>query len=622
MRFALIVWSLFLALPEALAQPGIWSDVFNVSRNDGTSLDQDIVMDGQDNIHLAWIDNTRLGGGGSAANMDILYGYFNGQAWSPCQQLSDSSASFSSRPQLSVDQLQRPHVVWFDNWYIYEGYYARVLYSFAQDSQWSALQFISEGAHYNFYPDIAVDASNHVHVAWHGVLPGAGFQILYRIFDGNQWQPIQSLTSMPNGCSQAKIRVDSQNRLHLVFVEGYGYSCQIMYMINDGVSWSEPVFISGIVGLGAHDPELALDENDHPHIVWQQNVPNVGMEIYYSGFNGASWSTPLNVTDLSGNYYYPRIAVAPGKIFVTCHSGGPGYQDYLHYTYSQDGDWAAADTIFPSYGANIAPIAFDSNHHLHALISCSYGMSINYEILQIDYVDSSLFPITLTPHNPPITIPAGGGSFSFDVRIENHAVLSVPFDAWIEAVLPNGGVYGPIILRQNLNLPSGGMLFRPNLNQTVPGGAPAGEYLYRLRAGDYSDSIIVSSDSFSFVKEGVSVSGGSEWQLEGWDSDSPIKEKLQPTSFALLPPRPNPFNSSTTLCFNLPQASHVKLSVFDISGRQVAALVDGFRDAGIHEVTWDAAGLPSGIYCARLNEVPLSGGAGSRSAVQKLVLMK
>jgi predicted secreted protein len=90
---------------------------------------------------------------------------------------------------------------------------------------------------------------------------------------------------------------------------------------------------------------------------------------------------------------------------------------------------------------------------------------------------------------------------------------------------------------------------------------------------------------------------------------------LHPSAFSLQPASPNPFNPSTTLTFTLPAAARVKLSVFNISGREVARLVDSFRDAGIHEVIWDAAGLPSGIYCARLD-------AGSRSAVQKLMLLK
>jgi hypothetical protein len=66
---------------------------------------------------------------------------------------------------------------------------------------------------------------------------------------------------------------------------------------------------------------------------------------------------------------------------------------------------------------------------------------------------------------------------------------------------------------------------------------------------------------------------------------------------------------------SLPAAAGVKLSIYDIRGRLVASLVDGYRDAGVHEAHFDAAGLPSGIYCARLD-------AGSRRAVQKLVLLR
>ncbi|RJP76889.1 MAG: T9SS C-terminal target domain-containing protein, partial [Candidatus Zixiibacteriota bacterium] len=51
------------------------------------------------------------------------------------------------------------------------------------------------------------------------------------------------------------------------------------------------------------------------------------------------------------------------------------------------------------------------------------------------------------------------------------------------------------------------------------------------------------------------------------------------------------------------------------AGREVAALVDGWREAGLHEVTFNASGLPSGIYFARLH-------AGGINQVQKLVLVK
>ena len=78
---------------------------------------------------------------------------------------------------------------------------------------------------------------------------------------------------------------------------------------------------------------------------------------------------------------------------------------------------------------------------------------------------------------------------------------------------------------------------------------------------------------------------------------------------------PNPFNPTTTLSYQLPEAGRVHLAIYDISGRQVADLIDGWREAGSHGVTFDASNLPSGIYIARLQ-------AGNVSTSQKLVLVK
>lgn len=59
---------------------------------------------------------------------------------------------------------------------------------------------------------------------------------------------------------------------------------------------------------------------------------------------------------------------------------------------------------------------------------------------------------------------------------------------------------------------------------------------------------------------------------------------------------PNPFNPVTTISFALPEAQQVKLSVFDILGREVAILVNSIQEAGAHEVVFDAKDLPSGTY--------------------------
>ena len=78
---------------------------------------------------------------------------------------------------------------------------------------------------------------------------------------------------------------------------------------------------------------------------------------------------------------------------------------------------------------------------------------------------------------------------------------------------------------------------------------------------------------------------------------------------------PNPFNATTVLSYQLPVASHVRLNVYDMAGRLVETLVDGRRSAGVHELTWDASDLPSGVYFAMLQAADYVG-------MQKLILLK
>jgi hypothetical protein len=78
---------------------------------------------------------------------------------------------------------------------------------------------------------------------------------------------------------------------------------------------------------------------------------------------------------------------------------------------------------------------------------------------------------------------------------------------------------------------------------------------------------------------------------------------------------PNPFNPATVASFELRVPSYVNLKVYDTSGRLVTTLVEGWREAGAHEVTFDGSKLASGIYLAKLQ-------AGEQTSIQKLALIK
>ncbi|HBX67677.1 MAG TPA: peptidase S8, partial [Balneolaceae bacterium] len=78
---------------------------------------------------------------------------------------------------------------------------------------------------------------------------------------------------------------------------------------------------------------------------------------------------------------------------------------------------------------------------------------------------------------------------------------------------------------------------------------------------------------------------------------------------------PNPFNPTTTINYDVPEAADVQLQVYDITGRKVAELVNTRKSAGSHSVDWNADNFATGIYIYRLT-------AGDFSAVRKLTLIK
>jgi len=88
-----------------------------------------------------------------------------------------------------------------------------------------------------------------------------------------------------------------------------------------------------------------------------------------------------------------------------------------------------------------------------------------------------------------------------------------------------------------------------------------------------------------------------------------------PSCFSLEQNYPNPFNPSTTITFALPLASHTSLRVFDLLGKEVAVLVQGELNAGIHACQWNCVDLPSGVYLYRLE-------TSQFTETRRLVLMK
>ena len=136
--------------------------------------------------------------------------------------------------------------------------------------------------------------------------------------------------------------------------------------------------------------------------------------------------------------------------------------------------------------------------------------------------------------------------------------------------------------------------------------------------GNYPGGIW-AEDHFEFSKSATGDGGGfvTNWNSggESFDDLTGSATQVQPENIALLSVYPNPFNARTVTSLKLQVSSYVNLTVYDIAGREVAKLVDGYRSAGSHQVVFDGTDLSSGVYFVKLT-------AGGIAQTMKLLLVK
>jgi hypothetical protein len=124
--------------------------------------------------------------------------------------------------------------------------------------------------------------------------------------------------------------------------------------------------------------------------------------------------------------------------------------------------------------------------------------------------------------------------------------------------------------------------------------------------------------SFTDANTGTAVGNNGTILRTNTGGVTAVKEYVSttiPTGFSLMQNYPNPFNPNTAIRFSLAEASFASLKVYNIVGQEITTLVNKRMSPGIYEVSWNANGLPSGVYFYRLQ-------VGSYTETKKLVLLK
>ena len=146
-------------------------------------------------------------------------------------------------------------------------------------------------------------------------------------------------------------------------------------------------------------------------------------------------------------------------------------------------------------------------------------------------------------------------------------------------------------------------------NKNIPVGTNTTNYFFKVpnavAPGEYSTSV-----SFEYNQEtyfccmNATIVQCAPWRAgrnTAWELIEVDRPEVGlPTVTELHQNYPNPFNAETNISYNLAEAGNVSVKVYDISGRLVATLADGYQESGEHVANWDASQVSSGVYFYKL----------------------
>lgn len=457
---------------------------------------------------------------------------------------------------------------------------------------------------------------------------------------GNWSDPV-NISNTPGGSILPDMAIGAEEYIHVVWSDDSRlenvWMDDILYTYFDGYIWAEPEQISAYDTTYSYNPRIAMDSQGYPHVVWNHRSIFPDADIYYTTLTDSGWLEPVNLTAETGTAYRPVIGIdSQDNIHVIWSNYNAGQTDIFYRKFNGI-EWSPIDTaiITPYYSANI-DMQIDSQDNIHIvwrdnaytaedIFYSKYdgeSWSSPQNISQISALTSDYPSLAIdTSDNPHVVWRQSlGGQFS--------EIYYNFFDGdnWNEAEdISNLGIrsYLPELFITNQNIqvllfavesqfgdPFLNYMYRINSLWTYPdtinGNYPGGMSAIAI---DYHDLIHVCFSTGIGGSSNIAYTNNSQFCSIQTEQSNVSVDKF------LLSCYPNPFNNSTSISFDLADACYVELLVYDVTGREVAKLVNGFQAAGAYEVAFGGNDLSSGIYFAQMQ-------AGKYNKTVKLFLIK
>ncbi|TRZ52769.1 MAG: hypothetical protein D4S01_02360 [Dehalococcoidia bacterium] len=292
-----------------------WAATQLTSEASGHQQCPSIAVDSSDNLHVVWYGTDAV----SPTYYQIRYVKYSSGAWGAISNITTEASEHQYNPAIAVDSSDYLHVVWHGQHAGSASYdEIRYLRSTTAGASWDSIYNIAEASNEAQYkPTLAVDSSNNIHIVWYAQHSGSTsyYQIRYiKRTSAGVWDG--SVTNLTTEASEHQyypdIAVDSSDNLHVVWYGQHSGSTsydQIRYIkFTAGGSWGsiENLTSTALTGNNAQQyPSIAVDTADNLHVVWHARTPNycVGYKKYT---NGLGWQDDVSKLTIVPSTYYPK----------------------------------------------------------------------------------------------------------------------------------------------------------------------------------------------------------------------------------------------------------------------------------------------------------------------------
>ena len=308
------------------------------------------------------------------------------QTWTVDKRLTWNPGD-SIFPDIAEDSNNQIHLVWVDDTPgNYEIYYKKYL---AVGNRWVTRR-LTYNPGYSVDPVVALDSNHSIHILYEDNTPG-NFEIFYKMStNGGATWATERLTFSSGESISPAIAVDSNDYIHMIWCDNTSGDSEIYYVKSKGgeSTW-KPKRLTWTSDESIH-PAIAIDANDHIHVVWSDLISE-DLEIFYkkSTDGGSGWKTK-RLTFNSGHSAHPAIAIdSSNHIHVVWEDRSQGnYEIYFRSSTDGGSSWALKRLTYNPGFSNHPDIVVDNNDHIH-VVWCDDTPG-NFEIHYKQSVDGGL----------------------------------------------------------------------------------------------------------------------------------------------------------------------------------------------------------------------------------------